>query len=63
MKPELNINGLDGNIFSVMGAASRVLKHEGFHDQAKEMIERVFQCGSYHEALNVIGEYVEYVSE
>lgn len=27
-------------------------------DQAKEMSDRVFASGSYYEALNIIGEYV-----
>lgn len=63
MKPTMNINGQDGNIFAVMGAASRILKREGLSDQAIEMTNRVFDCGSYQEALSVIGEYVEYASE
>lgn len=27
-------------------------------DRAKEMADRVFASGSYYEALNIIGEYV-----
>ena len=27
-------------------------------DQAKEMSDRVFASGSYHEALNIISDYV-----
>ena len=31
-------------------------------EQAKEMTDRVFASGSYHEALNIIGEYVNITS-
>ena len=30
--------------------------------RAKEMTSRVFACGSYSEALNIIGEYVNITS-
>lgn len=60
MKPTMTIAGQDGNIFAVMGTASRLLKAANQHDQAKEMTERVFASGSYQEALGIIGEYVEY---
>ena len=48
----------DGNVFNLIGIASRTLKKHGLGDQAKEMSSRVFACGSYGEALNIIGEYV-----
>lgn len=60
MKPELNITGQDGNIFFVLGAASKILKQKGLADQAVEMKNRVTSSGSYQEALSIIGEYVEY---
>lgn len=51
--------GQDGNIFSVLGSASRLLRRAGEPEQAKEMSDRVFQSGSYEEALRIISEYVE----
>ncbi len=58
-KPQMELLGQDGNIFGIMGRASRPLKRAGQHEQADEMISRVTACGSYDEALNIISEYVE----
>jgi hypothetical protein len=60
MKPRLSINGQDGNIFAVMGAASKVLKRAGLSEQAKEMVSRVTSCKSYNEALAIISDYVDW---
>ena len=57
-KPDCPLIGADGNVFNLIGIASRTLKKHGLGDQAKEMSSRVFACGSYGEALNIIGEYV-----
>lgn len=62
-KPDCPIIGADGNIFNIMGIASRTLKRSGMPDDAKEMCERVTGSGSYHEALNIIMEYVTPVSQ
>ena len=58
-KPKMELLGQDGNIFGIMGRASRLLKRAGQHEQAGEMVSRVTACGSYDEALNIISEYVE----
>lgn len=58
-KPYINLIGEDGNIFAILGRASRALKQAGMADQTKEMFSRVTSCGSYDEALNIISEYVE----
>ena len=55
----MELVGQDGNIFGIMGRASRLLKRAGQHEQADEMISRVTACGSYDKALNIISEYVE----
>ncbi len=57
-KPDCALIGQDGNIFNLLGIASRTLRQHGLSDQAKEMSQRVHQSGSYHEALGIIGEYV-----
>ena len=62
-KPKCPIIGADGNIFNVMGIAARTLKENGQREQAREMQKRVTQSGSYREALGIIMEYVEPVSE
>jgi hypothetical protein len=58
-KPECPIIGADGNMFNIMGIASRTLKDHGMDDAAKEMRSRVMACSSYGDALAVIMEYVE----
>lgn len=57
-KPDCALIGQDGNIFNLVGIAARTLREHGLKDQAKEMKDRVFASGSYYEALNIIGEYV-----
>ena len=58
VKPDCELIGQDGNIFNLMGIASPTLKQNGMADEAKEMCSRVTSSGSYCEALNIIGEYV-----
>ena len=61
-KPDCALIGQDGNVFNLIGIASRTLRRNGMAEQAKEMSDRVFASGSYHEALNIIGEYVNITS-
>ena len=61
MKPECKMIGENGNIFNLMGLASRALKRCGMDDEAAEMRGRVMASGSYDEALCVIDEYVEVI--
>ena len=58
LKPDCALIGCDSNIFNLMGIASRTLKQNGMADETKEMCSRVTSSGSYCEALNIIGEYV-----
>ena len=57
-KPDCALIGQDGNIFNLVGIAARTLRRNDMADQAKEMSDRVFASGSYHEALNIISDYV-----
>lgn len=57
-KPDCPLIGADGNIFNLVGIASRTLKRNGLGDDAKGMTSRVFSSNSYEEALGIIGEYV-----
>lgn len=59
LRPKMQLIGQDGNIFAIMGRASRLLKNSGQGDKAKEMRDRVMSCDSYQKALNIISEYVE----
>ena len=58
-KPSMRLEGQDGNIFGILGRASRLLKGVGQKDQADEMFRRVTSSGSYEEALHIISEYVD----
>lgn len=61
-KPDCPLIGQDGNIFNLVGIASRTLKSHGMSEQAKDMCDRVFASVSYQEALCIIGEYVNITS-
>ena len=61
-KPDCPLIGQDGNIFNLVGIASRTLREHGLSQQAKEMTQKVFACSSYEEALNVLGDYVNITS-
>lgn len=61
-KPDCPLIGQNGNIFHLMGIASRTLREHGMEEQAKEMRERIMASGSYDEALCVFGDYVNVTS-
>ncbi len=56
---EVQLVGTDGNIFALMGTASRAMKRAGFRDEAAEMTAYVMESGNYDVALSRICEYVE----
>ena len=58
-KPSMQLLGHDGNIFSIMGHASQLLRRAGMKAQSEEMVERVTACGDYYKALHIISEYVD----
>ena len=58
-KPKMELLGQDGNIFGILGRASRLLKRAGMNEQSDEMFRRVKECGDYNKALHIISEYVE----
>ena len=60
-KIEVKLIGEDGNIFNLLGIASRALKRNGQRDEAEDMSERVFKSNSYDVALMIISDYVEIV--
>ena len=61
-KPDCALIGADGNIFNLLGIAKRTLIDNGMVAESKEMCSRVYQCGSYSEALNVLDDYVNITS-
>ena len=58
-KPRAKLIGADGNVFNLLGIASKALKRAGLGDEAREMQERVFKAASFDEALSIMTEYVD----
>ncbi len=61
-KPDCALIGVNGNIFNLLGIAKRTLIDNGMVAESKEMCSRIYQCGSYSEALNVLDDYVHITS-
>ena len=58
-KPECRLIGTDGNVFALIGKASKALKRADMRDEAKAMADKCMAAGSYDEALRSIMSYVE----
>ena len=60
-RPSCPLAGENGNIFHLIGLASRALRENGMTAEIKEMQDRIMggDCHSYEEALGIIREYVE----
>ena len=58
-RPQMKLVGEDGNIFAILGRASKLLRENGQPEKAKEMSDRVYQSGNYYQALHIISKYVE----
>ena len=64
VKPKCALIGEDGNIFHLMGMASRTLKRNGMSEEATEMCNRITGgAKSYEEALMILQDYVEITSK
>jgi hypothetical protein len=60
-RPVAKMIGQDGNVFNLIGIASRALKKAGKIDEEKEMISRITKAGSYLEALAILTDYVRII--
>ena len=58
-KPTCKLVGEDGNVFSIIGRVSKVLKGAGQSDRAKEFSEKARKADSYDSVLRLCGDYVE----
>lgn len=59
-KPRVTFSGENGNVFNLIAIARRALKAAGKHEEAREILGAVTKAGSYHEALRILGEYVDF---
>lgn len=58
-RPKMQLVGQDGNVFSILARANKLLQANGQRQEAKEMIARVQKSENYYQALYIISEYVE----
>lgn len=59
-KPVAKLIGQNGNIFNLIGIASKALKENDQRELAHEMQNKIFrEAKSYDEALQIIMEYCE----
>lgn len=58
-RPKVKLMGKNGNIFNLLAISSQALRKAGYKEEAKEMRDKVTNCSSYMEALNIIYLYVE----
>lgn len=58
-RPKLSLLGHDGNIFSILADARRLLAQNGERQKADEMSARVWESSDYKQALGIISGYVE----
>jgi hypothetical protein len=59
-KPKCKLIGEDGNVFSLLGIASKALKKKSLWLEAEEMNRRVMDgAANYEDALAIIMEYVD----
>lgn len=63
VKPYAKLLGSDGNIFSLLGIATRALKSSGLRKDASDLATEVFGSTSYDEAMHIILKYVKDESE
>ena len=62
VKPDCPLIGADGNVWNLIGIASRTLREHGMEEEANQMFHRITQCQSYDSALSIMGDYVNITS-
>ncbi|MEX2445186.1 MAG: hypothetical protein WD492_16400 [Alkalispirochaeta sp.] len=59
-KPHVTFTGENGNIFNLVALVRRVLKAAGKMQEGQEVLPAVTSAGSYAEALEILGKYMEF---
>ena len=57
-KPQVQLTGLDGNAFSIMGRVNQALRHAGLEEQIPDFLKEA-QSGDYDNLLRVCSKYVD----
>jgi hypothetical protein len=58
-KPQVKLTGQNGNVFNLMALCRSALRNAGQTKEANEMCDKIYQSGSYDEALIIMQEYCE----
>ena len=58
-KPICKLIGVDGSVFNLAAKVSRTLKDNDLQDQAQEVWDKLKECQSYDQALQLFMDYVE----
>ena len=53
----------NSDVFNLIGICQKALKKNGYYNEASELFSRVTNSHSYDEALQIMCEYVNHVSE
>lgn len=61
LKPKILVDGIDGNVFAIIGAVCRTLKKAGLPEQAKEFKTKAMAAPSYGSVLTMTNDYVRWV--
>lgn len=61
IKPELQLSGTDGNVFSIMGRATRVARKAGWDWDKIRGFQKKMMGGDYDNALQVCMEYFDVI--
>jgi len=57
-KPECQLTGEDGNVFSIIGRVSTALKRDKQPERAKEFCDKAMDQKSYDDVLRLCYDYV-----
>ena len=58
-KPELELSGQDGNVFSILCRATRVARKAGWSKEKIEKFKKEAQSGDYDHALQTCMDYFD----
>ena len=57
-KPNCQLSGEDGNVFSIIGRVAKTLKRAGLREQMKEFENKAWEQDSYGDVLLLCSKYV-----
>jgi hypothetical protein len=58
-KPTVQLTGVNGNVFSIIGTMTRSMKRQGFRAEAEEFSARAMNADSYDAVLVMCHEYAD----